>query len=68
MTKRSAKNTGCLWYNDDAEEAAQFYAKTVPDPAVAKRAFDAMMEMSTINIAAIEAAQKGDCHANDETQ
>ncbi len=29
-----AKNTICLWYNDGAEEAAQFYAKTFPDSAV----------------------------------
>ena len=28
------KNTICLWYNRDAEEAAQFYAKTFPDSAV----------------------------------
>ena len=25
------KNTICLWYNHDAEEAARFYAKTFPD-------------------------------------
>jgi predicted 3-demethylubiquinone-9 3-methyltransferase (glyoxalase superfamily) len=30
-----------------------------PDPAAAKRAFDAMMEMRKIDIAAIEAARKG---------
>jgi predicted 3-demethylubiquinone-9 3-methyltransferase (glyoxalase superfamily) len=29
-----AKNTICLWYDDDAEEAAQFYAKTFPDSAI----------------------------------
>ncbi len=29
-----AKNTICLWYNGDAEEAARFYAKTFPDSAV----------------------------------
>jgi len=29
-----AKNTICLWYNHDAEEAAQFYAKTFPDSTV----------------------------------
>ena len=29
-----AKNTICLWYNKDAEAAAQFYAKTFPDSAV----------------------------------
>jgi predicted 3-demethylubiquinone-9 3-methyltransferase (glyoxalase superfamily) len=35
--KRTAamnKNTICLWYNHDAEEAARFYAKTFPDSAV----------------------------------
>jgi predicted 3-demethylubiquinone-9 3-methyltransferase (glyoxalase superfamily) len=29
-----AKNTICLWYDKDAEEAAQFYAKTFPDSSV----------------------------------
>ena len=29
-----AKNRICLWYNDDAETAAQFYAKTFPDSSV----------------------------------
>jgi 2-polyprenyl-6-hydroxyphenyl methylase/3-demethylubiquinone-9 3-methyltransferase len=33
MTK-PAKNTVCIWFNDDAEEAAQFYAKTFPDSFV----------------------------------
>jgi len=28
------KNTVCLWYNDDAEEAANFYAATFPDSEV----------------------------------
>lgn len=28
------KNTICLWYNKDAEEAARFYAKTFPDSKV----------------------------------
>jgi predicted 3-demethylubiquinone-9 3-methyltransferase (glyoxalase superfamily) len=28
------KNTICLWYVDDAEEAARFYARTFPDSAV----------------------------------
>ena len=27
------KNTLCLWYNHDAEEAAHFYARTFPDSA-----------------------------------
>jgi predicted 3-demethylubiquinone-9 3-methyltransferase (glyoxalase superfamily) len=34
-------------------------AITDPDPAVAKRAFDAMMEMGKIDIATIEAARRG---------
>ena len=29
-----SKNTICLWYNHDAEEAARFYAKTFPDSAI----------------------------------
>ena len=28
------KNTICLWYNHDAEEAAHFYAQTFPDSTV----------------------------------
>jgi 2-polyprenyl-6-hydroxyphenyl methylase/3-demethylubiquinone-9 3-methyltransferase len=34
-------------------------AITDPDPAAAKRAFDAMMQMQQIDIAAIEAARGG---------
>lgn len=36
MTKPTtpAKNTICLWYNRDAEEAAQFYASVFPDSKV----------------------------------
>jgi predicted 3-demethylubiquinone-9 3-methyltransferase (glyoxalase superfamily) len=29
-----AKNTICLWYDKDAEDAARFYAKTFPDSSV----------------------------------
>jgi 2-polyprenyl-6-hydroxyphenyl methylase/3-demethylubiquinone-9 3-methyltransferase len=29
-----AKNTICLWYDGDAEDAARFYAKTFPDSFV----------------------------------
>jgi len=32
--KKPAKNTICLWYDGDAEDAAQFYAKTFPDSSV----------------------------------
>lgn len=31
---KPAKNTICIWYDRDAEEAAQFYAKTFPDSSV----------------------------------
>ena len=31
-----AKNTVCLWYDHDAEEAANFYASTFPDTTVGK--------------------------------
>lgn len=30
----TAKNTICLWYDRDAEEAARFYAETFPDSEV----------------------------------
>jgi predicted 3-demethylubiquinone-9 3-methyltransferase (glyoxalase superfamily) len=29
-----AKNTICLWYDKDAEDATRFYAETFPDSAV----------------------------------
>lgn len=29
-----AKNTICIWYDRDAEEAARFYAATFPDSSV----------------------------------
>src|ERR671936_92465 len=101
------KNTICLWYDRDAEEAARFYARTFPDSTVgavhrapsdfpggkggdvltveftvwgvpcqiiprvlteamarggdvAKRAFEAMMEMQKIDVAKIEAAVRGE--------
>jgi 2-polyprenyl-6-hydroxyphenyl methylase/3-demethylubiquinone-9 3-methyltransferase len=31
---KPAKNTICLWYNGDAEDAARFYAQTFPDSSV----------------------------------
>ena len=33
-TTTMPKNTICLWYDKDAEEAARFYAQTFPDSAV----------------------------------
>ena len=41
-------------YADRSDQAV-----TDADPAAAKRAFDAMMEMKKIDIAAIEAARRG---------
>ena len=34
MSKQPAKNTICIWYDRDAEEAARFYASIFPDSAV----------------------------------
>jgi predicted 3-demethylubiquinone-9 3-methyltransferase (glyoxalase superfamily) len=34
LMAKPAKNTICLWYNGDAEEAARFYARTFPDSSV----------------------------------
>lgn len=34
MGMHPAKNTICLWYDGDAEEAARFYAETFPDSSV----------------------------------
>ncbi len=34
MASPVAKNTICLWYNGDAEDAARFYAETFPDSSV----------------------------------
>jgi len=31
---KPAKNTICIWYDRDAEEAARFYAETFPDSSV----------------------------------
>jgi len=33
-SKKVSKNTLCLWYDGDALDAANFYAKTFPDSAV----------------------------------
>jgi 2-polyprenyl-6-hydroxyphenyl methylase/3-demethylubiquinone-9 3-methyltransferase len=30
----TAKNTICIWYDGGAEEAARFYAATIPDSRV----------------------------------
>jgi 2-polyprenyl-6-hydroxyphenyl methylase/3-demethylubiquinone-9 3-methyltransferase len=33
---KPAKNTICLWFDRDAEDAARFYAKTFPDSSVGR--------------------------------
>src|ERR671918_2407171 len=59
------KESACGWCKDrwglswQITPLALTNAITDPDPAAAKRAFDAMMEMTKIDIAAIEAARRG---------
>ncbi len=59
------KESACGWCKDKWGVSWQITpivlikAVTDPDPAAAKRAFDAMMEMGKIDIATIEAAWKG---------
>jgi predicted 3-demethylubiquinone-9 3-methyltransferase (glyoxalase superfamily) len=71
---KPAKNTICLWYDRDAEDAARFYAKTFLDSSVgavhlAPRDYPSGKKgdvltveftvMQKIDIAAIEAARRG---------
>lgn len=57
--------SACGWCKDkwglswQITPVALVEAITDPDPAAAKRAFEAMMEMSKIDIATIEAARRG---------
>ena len=59
------QESACGWCKDkwglswQSTPVALTRAITDPDPAVAKRAFDAMMQMQKIDIAAIEAARRG---------
>ncbi len=59
------QESACGWCKDkwglswQITPIALIHAITDPDPAAAKRAFDAMMEMTKIDIAAIEAARRG---------
>jgi 2-polyprenyl-6-hydroxyphenyl methylase/3-demethylubiquinone-9 3-methyltransferase len=59
------QESACGWCKDkwglswQITPVALTKAITDPDPAAAKRAFDAMMEMQKIDIAAIEAARRG---------
>jgi len=59
------EESACGWYKDKWGLSWQITplvlteAVTDPDRAAAKRAFDAMMQMTKIDIAAIEAARRG---------
>src|SRR5215216_4629210 len=59
------QESDCGWCKDkwglswQITPVALTQAITDPDPAVAKRAFDAMMQMQKIDVAAIEAARRG---------
>jgi len=59
------QESACGWCKDrwgvswQITPVALIRAITHPDPATAKRAFDAMMQMGKIDIAAIEAAVRG---------
>ena len=61
----SGQESACGWCKDkwglswQITPIALTKAVTDPDPAAAKRAFDAMMQMKKIDVAAIEAAHRG---------
>ncbi len=54
-----SKNTICLWFDGTARDAAPSHAATFSDSGVGRRAFDAMMTMRKIDVAAIAAAARG---------
>src|SRR6187431_1418136 len=65
IVDNGGEESACGWCKDkwglswQITPVALTQAITDPDPAAAKRAFDAMMEMGKIDIAAIEAARRG---------
>jgi predicted 3-demethylubiquinone-9 3-methyltransferase (glyoxalase superfamily) len=65
IVKNGGQESVCGWCKDkwgvswQITPTALIEAIADPDPAAAKRAFDAMMKMGKIDIAAIEAARKG---------
>ena len=65
IVKNGGQESQCGWCKDkwglswQITPIALSQAWTDPDPAAAKRAFDAMMKMKKIDIATIEAARKG---------
>lgn len=65
IIENGGQESACGWCKDkwglswQITPVALTQAITDPDPAAAKRAFDAMMRMTRIDIAAIEAARRG---------
>ena len=65
ITQNGGEESACGWCKDkwglswQITPIALIKAISDPNPAAAKRAFDAMMEMQKIDIAAIEAARRG---------
>ena len=65
IVNNGGEESACGWCKDkwglswQITPIALTQAITDPDPAAAKRAFDAMMEMKNIDIAKIEAARRG---------
>lgn len=65
IVDNGGQESDCGWCKDkwglswQITPIALMQAITDPDPGVAKRAFDAMMQMKKIDIAAIEAARAG---------
>src|SRR6202047_4306043 len=65
IVSNGGEESACGWCKDrwglswQITPIALTKAVTGPDPAAAKRAFDAMMQMKKIDIAAIQAARRG---------
>jgi 2-polyprenyl-6-hydroxyphenyl methylase/3-demethylubiquinone-9 3-methyltransferase len=65
IVRNGGQESACGWCKDrwgvswQITPVVLIQAITDPDPAAAKRAFDAMMEMTKIDAAAIEAALRG---------
>jgi predicted 3-demethylubiquinone-9 3-methyltransferase (glyoxalase superfamily) len=65
IVRNGGKENACGWCKDkwgvswQITPRALLAAVSDPDPAVARRAFEAMMTMKKIDIAAIEAARRG---------
>ena len=65
IVKNGGQESACGWCKDRWGLSWQITPRALtdaifdPDPAAAKRAFDAMMTMGKIDIAAIEAARRG---------